>query len=183
MADVFIIHGAYGSPGENWIPWLKRELEQLDCRVFAPQFPTPEKQTLENWMRVFAEYDGLLNKDSVVIGHSLGVAFLLTLLEKSQAKAAFFISGFIGLLNNPSFDKINKTFTYKKFDWDLIRQNCNKFYVFHSDNDPYVPLEKAKELAKPLSTDIILIKGGGHLNRESGYIKFELLLNKIKGEI
>lgn len=41
MANVIIIHGAYGNPEENWFPWLKKELEKLDCRVFVPKFPTP----------------------------------------------------------------------------------------------------------------------------------------------
>jgi len=40
MANIFIIHGAYGNPDENWIPWLKTELEKLGNRVFVPKFPS-----------------------------------------------------------------------------------------------------------------------------------------------
>ena len=35
---VIIVHGAYGSPQENWILWLKRGLEKLGCEVIVPLF-------------------------------------------------------------------------------------------------------------------------------------------------
>lgn len=185
MTNVFIIHGAYGNPEENWFPWLKSELEKLGCRVFVPKFPTPENQSLENWLKVFEEYKQYLNEDSIVVGHSLGPVFLLNILEKldKPIKAAFFVSGFVGLLENPEFDNINKSFVDKNFDWQKIKQNCKKFYVFHSDNDPYVPLEKAEQLAKNLGVDVILVKNAGHFNEKAGYTKFELLLEKVKKEL
>ncbi|HII29977.1 hypothetical protein COT48_02585 [Candidatus Woesearchaeota archaeon CG08_land_8_20_14_0_20_47_9] len=216
MPPIIIIHGAYGSPEENWIPWLKRELERLGCRVYVPRFPTPKGQTLDNWMRVFEDFKEYVDEDTIFIGHSLGPSFILNLLEGCglhddddndandadddygddacmpssrcnskplTVKAAFLVSGFTGLLNNPIFDTINKTFVDKPFNWQRIRQGCKKFYVFHSDNDPYVPLSKAKDLAANLGTKVILIKNGGHLNEKAGYTRFELLLERVKGMI
>jgi len=185
MTNIFVIHGAYGDPEENWFPWLKSELEKLGCKVFVPKFPTPENQSLENWLKVFEDYKQYLDENSIVVGHSLGPAFLLNILEKldKPIKAAFFVSGFVGLLGNPDFDNINKSFVDKSFNWQKIKQNCKKFYIFHSDNDPYVPLEKAKELAKNLDVDVILVKNAGHFNEKAGYTKFELLLKKIKNEL
>ena len=182
MTNIFIIHGAYGNPEENWFPWLKSELEKLDCRVFVPKFPTPENQSLEDWLKIFEEYKQHLNENSIVVGHSLGPVFLLNILEKldKPIKAAFFVSGFIGLLGNPEFDKINKSFVDKGFDWQKIKQNCPKFFVFHSDNDPYVSLEQAEKLAKNLGVDVILVKNAGHFNEKAGYSKFDLILDKIK---
>ena len=91
MTNVFIIHGAYGHPNENWFPWLKSELEKLGCKVFVPKFPTPENQSLENWLKVFKDYKQYLNENSIVVGHSLGPAFLLNILENldKPIKAAF----------------------------------------------------------------------------------------------
>ena len=185
MTNIFIIHGAYGNPEENWFSWLKSELEKLDCRVFVPKFPTPENQSLENWLKIFEDYKQYLNKSSIVVGRSLGPAFLLNVLEKlnKPIKAAFFVSGFTGLLGNPDIDNINKSFVDKSFDWQKIKQNCPKFFVFHSDNDPYVPLEKAKQFAKNLGVDVILVKNAGHFNEKAGYTKFDLILEKIKNEL
>ncbi len=182
MTNIFIIHGAYGNPEENWFPWLKSKLEKLNCRVFVPKFPTPENQSLQNWLKVFEDYKQYLSENSIIIGHSLGPAFLLNILENldKPIKAAFFVSGFIGLLRNSDFDNINKSFVEKNFYWQKIKQNCPKFFVFHSDNDPYVPLEKANQFAKNLGVDLILVKNAGHFNEKAGYTKFDLILDKIK---
>lgn len=56
MTKIFLLHGSYGSPEGNWFPWLKKELEKLDCTVLIPKFPTPENQSLETWLAVFKEY-------------------------------------------------------------------------------------------------------------------------------
>ena len=185
MNNVFIIHGTCGYPEENWFPWLKSELEKLGCKVFVPKFPTPENQSLENWLRVFEDYKQYLNKDSIVVGHSLGPAFLLNILEKVEnpIKAAFFISGFTGVFGDSDFNKINKTFVDKVFDWKKIKRNCPKFFLFHSNNDPHIPLEKAEEFTKSLDVDLNIIENAGHFNKEAGYVKFELLLEKIKNEL
>lgn len=182
MTKIFIIHGAYGSPAENWFPWLKSELEKLDCKIFVPEFPTPENQSLENWLKVFDDYNQYLDENSIVVGHSLGPAFLLSIIQglDKPIKAAFFVSGFVDLLGSPDFDNINKSFTEKDFDWKMIKQNCPIFFVLHSDNDPYVPIEQAKKLAKNLDVDVTLVKNAGHFNGESGYVKFDLILEMIK---
>jgi len=180
--NVFIIHGAYGHPGENWFPWLKSELEKIGIATYVPKFPTPEKQTLDNWFRAFQYYESLIHSGTIMVGHSLGPAFILNLLEKldKPIKAAFLVSSFIGLLNNPDFDSINKTFTDRDFDFDKIKKNCSRFYIYHSDNDPYVPIEKAKYLAGVLDAEFKVVPNAGHFNEAAGYKKFPLLFEDIK---
>ena len=182
MKNAFIIHGSYGHPKENWFPWLKKELEKLNYKVFVPAFPTPRNQSLASWLKTFQDYEQYLNAETIMIAHSLGPAFILNILERinKPIKSCYFVSGFIGLLNNKEFDNINKTFVDKNFDWKKIKQNCQNFYIYHSDNDPYVPMEKASELARKLNAKVKLIKGAGHFNAGSGYTKFEKLFKLIK---
>jgi len=181
MAEVFIIHGSYGNPGENWFPWLKAELEKHDCWVYVPHFPTPEKQSLENWMKVFEKYDRYINEKSIFVGHSIGAAFILAVLEKlkNPVKASFFVAGFVGKLGIVHFDKVNTSFVEREFNWEKIRRNCRQFHVYASDNDPYAPLDRTKELADRLGTPLNLIRRAGHFNKSYGYSRFELLLNDI----
>ena len=89
------------------------------------------------------------------------------------------VAGFVGKAEN-QFDEGMKTFAQKSFDWQQIKRNCQNFVVFHSDNDPYIRLEKAQEVAGHLDIEVTLVKGAGHFNKTAGYEIFDLLLEKIK---
>jgi hypothetical protein len=184
MTNVFIIHGIGGSPSENWFPWLKSELGKLGCRVFVPQFPDSDNPKLQSWLGAFKDYTPQL-ENSIVVGHSLGVAFLLSVIESlnKPVKAAFFVAGFASPLDNPEFDEFIGKFVGKQFDWSRIRRNCGKFYVISSDNDPSVKLEQGRNLAKNLKAELIILKNAGHINEKAGYTKFEFLLEKMKAEL
>lgn len=179
MSSVFIIHGVGGCPDENWFPWLKKELEIFGRQVFVPQFPTPENQALSAWIEVLRQYEEFLTPSTIFVGHSLGVPFILNVLEKYPAKATFLVSGFVGLAGN-RFDDSMKTFSQRSFDWQKIKSNCKNFTVFHSDNDPHVRLQKAQELASFLDVEIQLVKNAGHFNSSAGYDRFDLLFQKMK---
>lgn len=182
MTKIFLIHGTYGHSQENWFPWLKNELQELDCEVIAPDFPTPQNQSLDNWLAVFDDYKKFVDPKTIFIAHSLGVAFVLNILEKIdvRVKASFLVVGFVSELGNADFDNLNKSFIVKSFNWNIIKNNCSQFFIYHSDNDPYVPLGRAEELAKSLESKVNIISQAGHFNKDSGFIKFPRLLKDIK---
>ena len=182
MRTAIIIHGTYGNPNENWFPWLKTGLEKIDYQVYVPNFPTPENQNLESWINVSSDFNKYIGPQTILVGHSLGAAFILSKLESLNLpiRAIFLVSGFLGLLGNQEFDNLNKDFTTKNFNWNKIKQNVQKIFLYHSDNDPYVPMEKAEELADKLNIRPIIIKGAGHFNEKAGYVEFSQLLSDIK---
>jgi len=178
MATVFIFHGTKGLPEGNWFPWLAAELATRGHEVILPRFPTPENQSLENWFKALEPYNKKL-PNAILVGHSLAPAFILRLLERGQKiKAAFLVAPFLGEIGNEEYDELNKTFV-GEFDWEKIRENCGHFEVFFSENDPYVPMKMEKEVADKLGVKPTIIKGGGHLNAESGYTEFPLLLQHV----
>ena len=183
--NFIIIHGAYGNPRENWFPWLQEELEKLKHNVFVPQFPTPEGQSLENWIDKMHNYDLFFDSGLILVGHSIGATFILKKLEimETPIKAAFLVAGVADNINNKKFDDINKSFFANGFNWDKIKKNAKRFYVYHSDNDPFVPLEHAKKIADGLGVKLTLVKGAGHFSEKSGYSNFPLLLEDIKKEL
>jgi len=91
----FIIHGLNGSKDAHWYPWLKKKLEEKGLKVFLPQFPIEENQSLQNWLSTLQPLRGSL-RDSIIVGHSLGVPFILNVLNQWEikAKATFLVSGF-----------------------------------------------------------------------------------------
>ena len=181
MTNVFIIHGTGGHPQENWFPWLKSELEKLGCKVIIPQFPTPQNQNLQTWFEVFDKYKKDFTSDTILIGHSLGGAFALRILEQSntQIKAAFFVGTPIGVRPITNWEG-DQPFIGKPFDWQKIRSNAKTFTVFHSDDDPWVGVGNGIELSKNLGTEFVHLTNAGHFNAKAGYTKFELLLEKMK---
>jgi uncharacterized protein len=182
MVNFFIFRGVCGHPKENWFDWLKTKLESLGHDVFIPQFPTPENQTLNKWLEILEGYKQHINEETILIGHSLGVPFTLNVIELHKVRAAFLVAGYTGIAGN-QFDESMKTFTQRKFNWEKIKGHCKIFQIFNADNDPFVPVEKGEELAKNLETNMILVKGAGHINTPAGYTQFELLLENIKETI
>lgn len=182
---VVIIHGSYGSPEENWFPWLAAEIEALGKKALVPRLPTPEGQNLTNWLEEFASQVGPLNENMILVGHSLAPGFILNLLERSESsvRGTFLVSGFLGRLGIDEFDPINETFVCREFDWDTVRQNGGEIRVYNSDNDPYVPLEKGEELAAKLGVELRVIHNGGHINTGSGFREFPQLLEDIEDVI
>jgi len=179
IEKALFIHGIGGHPGENWFPWLKEQLEREGTEVIIPQFPTPENQTLDDWIRVLDQYTQDLRENTIIVAHSLGVAFALTILEQFQAEAAFLIAGYVGLMGN-EYDEQVSTFTMKDFDWDRIRANCPSFTVFHSNDDPYrIKLEMGYKIAELLGVELSYVPNAGHFNEAAGYTEFDLLRTKI----
>ncbi len=171
---VIIVHGFCGHPQENWFQYIKKN---LDIETIIPQFPNADNPKLEEWMKTIEKYE--IDQDTILVGHSLGVPFILNVLEKYQCKAAFLVAGFVAKINH-DFDEKLKDIAQKDFDWEKIKQNCPHFYLFNSDNDKYVALEKAYELKNFLNAELTIINNGGHINKSAGYTEFPQLLNEIK---
>ncbi|HLD97613.1 MAG TPA: alpha/beta fold hydrolase [Candidatus Nanoarchaeia archaeon] len=183
MINVFIFHGTGGSPAGNWFPWLKGKLEKKECLVFVPQFPDPrENHNLEDWLKVLQKYEQHIDERSILVGHSLGGLFLLRVLERLNhpVAAAFFVATPVGVKPIRYYDSDEK-FSGFKFEWGKIKGNANNFFVYHSNNDPYVSLGNGELLAKQLGVQLTMVPNAGHLNAESGHTKFDRLLKDING--
>lgn len=185
MEKALIFHGTGASPEDHWFPWIKQKLEHEGIEVYAPDFPTPEGQTLENWETVLLEEDVEIDDDTVLIGHSTGAVFILDLLNDWDIKveASFLISGFYGPLNDERFDPLNESFAEREFDFQEIREASGEIHQFHSASDPYVPMEKAEELAAELNSSLHPISEAGHFNTEAGYTDFPRLWSMLSRQL
>jgi uncharacterized protein len=172
---VVILHGARGGPHTNWFPWLQAELESQGLEVVRPLLPTPHGQSLDGW---FAAYDRAVPRpaasSTILVGHSLGAAFALRLVERSAEpfRAVHLAAGFVGVLGLPDYDEINASFFDRPFDWPGIRERAGQVRCWAGDDDPYVPLPRAEEVARRLGAPLTVIAGGGHLNASSGFLIF-----------
>lgn len=181
--NYFIIHGSFGSPFINWIPYLFNELKSINKEVYCPQFPIGiNYQNYNNWAKLMKYYLnlGLINENTTLIGHSIAPIFIVHFLieNKIKVKKLVFVCGFNNYLGiNEEYDKVNKTMYINNIE--DIHDYCNDIVCFYSDNDPYVSYEIEKDFANKVSNKQIVIPNGGHLNSESGYNEFKELLEEI----
>lgn len=178
----FIIHyGCYGHAGENWFPWLQTELERRGHRVTIPALPTPEGQNLANYLQIYPRLVQAVDGDTVFIGHSLGCAFTLRLLERPGAsvRATVLAAGFLHRLGIPRFDPLIESFVRDPFDFEIIRRRAGAVHVFQGTDDPYVPDDEGEALAAALHAPLSRVRRGGHLNAEAGMQRFPALLDAL----
>ena len=176
-----IFHGTLGSPEGNWFPWLRSTLTNEGWNVAIPSLPTPKNQSLDSWTTAFKNQMSDPNDIDLLIGHSLGATFILRLLENNlvQPQQVILVSAFIDKIDNVEYDTLNHSFINHPYQWDMIKQNSKKITLLHGSDDPYVPLEQPKTIAKNLGAPLHTIKNGGHLNTESGYTEFPDIFSYI----
>lgn len=148
MTKVIIAHGIFGDQHEHWFPWLKTELEKLGHEVWCETLPSPAAPQREAWAGVLAEQ---LQPDCVVIGHSLGVPAALRALEASpdSIKAFYSVAGFVTTPDN-EFTDLMRNFTDEPFNFMRLSQQCEKWYVWTADDDPYLGINYSKDIINGL---------------------------------
>lgn len=186
MNKYFLIHGSFGSPFSNWIPWLAEEIEKTkpqdmeESICYTPQFPTGVGvQNYTNWENVMKSYlsvKGLINENTTIFAHSIAPAFVCKFLitNKIKIKKLVFVCGFNNYFGvNEAYDEVNKTMFID--DIERVKEYCDNIVCLYSNNDPYVKFEAEKDFANKVATTQVLIENGGHLNKSSGFDKFPKL--------
>ena len=179
--NYLLVHGSFGSPFSNWIPWLRSELEKDNLEVYTPDFPTGvEYQNYDNWSKLLKVYvdAGIINENTIIYAHSIAPIFICKFLveNKIKVKRLVFVCGFNNYLGiNEEYDTVNKSMYFDNLE--DVKKYCNDIICYYSDNDPYVKYDVEREFADTVSNEQYCIQKGGHLNAESNYIEFKELLN------
>ncbi len=184
MKDNYILlHGSFGTPYSNWLPWLYEVLTRENKNVLTPTFPIGiGLQNYENWENLMNYYFnlGYLNETTTIVAHSIAPIFIIHYLleHEIKVKKLIFVCGFNNYFGiNEEYDTVNKSMYCDNIE--IIHNFCSKIICFYSDNDPYVKYDIEKNFADLVADKQILIKNSGHLNAESGYTKFNELLEYL----
>ncbi|MFH1500514.1 MAG: alpha/beta hydrolase [archaeon] len=187
--NCIIVHGASlydkkkiskGFPQQNersWIPWLKRELEESGIKTDNPLMPKNWLPVYEDWRKEFEKLE--VNKNTILIGHSLGATFLVRWLGETKKKVKKLI-----LVAPAKFDDDDNEY-YKNFynfeiDKDIAK---NKITIFNSTNDWAAIQRAAKLYHKVLRGKLIELKERGHFiqKKPNEKIEFPELLEEVLG--
>ncbi|MEK7107516.1 MAG: alpha/beta fold hydrolase, partial [Patescibacteria group bacterium] len=125
--NFLLLHGYKGSAAGTFHPWLKRELERKGYAVQAPDMPnTNEPKESEQVKYVFDHCH--IDENTVIIGHSLGGAVAMKLLQKINRPIAGLILAAPAI--DPSFPNAEERPFWKAFSWDINYEKLKKLCGF-----------------------------------------------------
>ncbi len=171
---ILIIHGWESNSREHWFLEEKERLERLGYEVTVPNMPNTLHPKKDEWIQVIKDFNP--DKDSMLIGCSLGGPAILRYLEESTSKVGkcIFIATPIKKLG-PDYKEI-ENFLEGDFNWEKIKESSEKLVVFNQTEDPAVSLQHGKDLAGHISAELVVVEGNDHFDK----IDFELLERYIQ---
>jgi uncharacterized protein len=176
-----ILHGTLGSPEGNWFRWLEQQLTETGLEVWLPQLPNADQPSLRKWLDYISENCPFaLDADTLVVGHSSGaICATMLLQERSDIGGVVGVSVFCD--NSLNWSPNAQLFDVN-FDWEALRTVSDKLLYIHSNDDPYVPLQKAVYVATRTGAELLVWPEQGHFNLEksAAYKEFSVLLQEIK---
>lgn len=190
MKRVIILHSYGGGTRESFGPYILEESKKRNLDCYFPQFPTREDATFENWTKVMDTYlkEGLLDKETIVIAHSMGTHFFVKYVGLRDCKVGTYIS-VAGMANlNSNIEYLNeavKKFNPEVEDYMKTIENTKDIYSIYSDNDHLSPQEELIAYANMLNATHIMVPGAGHFTGKRDNVKkieqiFEIIDGKEK---
>lgn len=164
MKRAIIVHCWEGTPEYCWYPWVKKELEAKGFEVIVPAFPDTDAPELSAWLPTLQEVIGTPDEDLYLIGHSVGCITIMRYLESLPVDTKIGGVVMVASFTEPlGFDELKNFFT-TEIDFEKIKASAKRFVDIYSDNDPFVPVQFAKQLEQKLGAEIILKPGMKHFS-------------------
>lgn len=162
---VILIHGYKANSKTNFWPWLRDQLHAKGHEVIAPDLPDAENPDPEAWTKFLVEEAGILDADTIIVGHSLGSAEALRFLEAAEARST--PKGVV--LISPPWNIRNEKFQgffMSELDFDVLMWKAQRFTIIHSKDDDVIPFDHAQKYADVLHGKLIELDGKGHFDGE-----------------
>lgn len=160
---IILVHGYKASPKTNFWPWLQRELIDRRYEVVMPELPNPEAPDRDAWTKALLEAVGPLSDQDIIVGHSLGAAAALRLLEAAEARTT---PHACVLISTPWMikDERFRSFFLTELDHDVLMWRASKFVVVHAKDDAIIPINHADRYAQVFHAKLITPETGGHFD-------------------
>lgn len=179
-----------GGPGNDWYPWLRRELEALPSQPFAPvvtaAMPDPGEPTIAAWVdrvRQLLGTDPAEIARTVLVGHSVGCQAALRALaelpEGAHVDGVLCVAGWFW--TDAPWDSLSP---WIETPFDLVRVKSaagRRIVVMMSDNDPHTSDWRANDAAwrDRLGASVVVVPGVRHFNGERYPIVLQTLLDQF----
>lgn len=173
---IILVHGYKSSPSGNFLPWLERELRARGFDVVIPELPEPENPDRDVWTETLVKTCAPLKETDIIVGHSLGGAAALRMLEAAEARST---PHAVVMIATPWMIKDEKFrgFFMSELDFEVLMWRASKFVVIHAQNDPIIPVDHGKRYASALHATLIAPETGEHFQGEEYPIILQAILD------
>lgn len=156
MKRAIIIHCWGGYSGYCWYPDTQRALEAKGYEVHVPDFPDTDAPNLLTWLPTLKKIVGIPDRNTYLIGHSIGCITILRYLESLSIDQGVGGTVLVAGFNNDLGIKELSNFFETPILWGDIKQKSGHNVSIYSDNDPYVSLSYAKIFEEKLGARVII---------------------------
>lgn len=156
---VILLHGNGGcTAADGWLPFVERDLAALGLDVVNRTFPDDVRARASIWLP-FLETLGA-DARTVLIGHSSGAVAAMRFAETHQLLG----SVLVGVCHTDLGDADERASGYYRdpWRWDAIRGNQQWIGLFHSADDPLIPVSEARFVARQLACSYFEHTDRGH---------------------
>ncbi|HEY4528551.1 MAG TPA: alpha/beta hydrolase [Candidatus Paceibacterota bacterium] len=163
----------YKTDIDDWKPWLRKILKD-EYEVILPVMPNKFNAQYEEWKLWFEKFTPFINDEVILIGHSLGAAFLAKYLSENEFPRKIKAVMLVGAV----YDKDCEGYPLLSFALpDKLNLQTSNAMIYHSKDDPVVPFRALEQYQKALpNAQIRIFEDRKHLNQP----EFLELLEDIK---
>jgi predicted alpha/beta hydrolase family esterase len=159
VPDVVLIHGNGGcTAADFWLPWVERELTGLGLDVVNQTFPDNVKARAARWLPHLEALGA--GADTVLVGHSSGAVAAMRYAETHRVRGSVLVS----VCHTDLGDGFERASGYydAPWDWARIRAHQDWIGVFHSLDDPHIPVAEPRFVAARLGASYFEMADRGH---------------------
>ncbi len=137
------------------MPWLKAELEKDGYNVQVPKLPNPTNPNVDE------QVDYIINncsvdKDTVILGHSLGGLVAQRFLDKTNTKIKKLI--LVTPISEPKLNGVEDREYFHTFDWKIDFENvknlADEIVLIRDPEDDRIPKDQIDRLSQKLNTKV-----------------------------
>ncbi|MEI8067932.1 MAG: alpha/beta hydrolase [Candidatus Shapirobacteria bacterium] len=169
--NLFVIHGYNGDTLETFGPYVEKEAKRRGLEVILPSFPAKELVTYASWSDVLEKYRSEIDKNTIIVAHSLGTHFIPRYLADKNLTVGLYIS-MAGFLNDHSgrldLEKVVKEFKPNEEQINKAIKLMGNRYSIYSNDDHLNPQEELEKYAERFNSNKVFIPNIGHMGRKSG---------------
>jgi len=179
--NFLILHGYTGRANKNFIPWLKEELEKKGYHVQSPQMPNTDNPT-ENEQVDYVVDNCQIDKDTIVVGHSLGAIVAMKMIIKIKKPIQGLV--LVAAAMDPASQTSESRLFHRTFNWDIdfnLLKKTAGFRIVLSDIAENKRINYLEKLANNLDAKLVVgLAAKEHFTAKEEPLILQTLLPSIK---